>query len=64
MAAKAYKTHGQTIEPPEFDDLMRRRVRPLMDTFGLTTRTFEHLMKEAYRIGFLDAVDAMNEKRD
>lgn len=48
----------------EHSDFMMRRVRPLLDRAGTQTRTLEHLLAEAYRIGMADAVDVMSQKKE
>ncbi len=40
-------------------DLVRRRVQPFANTWGIQTRPLIHLLQEAYLQGMSDAVDAM-----
>ncbi len=44
-------------------DLVRRRVEPFADRWGVQTRPITHLLQEAYLQGMSDAVEAMEERQ-
>lgn len=54
-----YRIEGAVNIPREFDDLASRRTSPFLDRHGVDTRPLSFLLKEAYRQGISDAVDAM-----
>ena len=53
-----YQGSGTVKVPPAIDDLARRRTKPLLDYHGVSTRPLGQLLKEAWRLGFADAVDS------
>jgi hypothetical protein len=59
MKQEAYTIVGQQKVSPELKRLCARRVRPFLDVAGMSTRTLEHLMCEAYWQGIKDAAEAM-----
>jgi hypothetical protein len=59
-----YRIAGQVKVAREFEDLMGRRVAPFLDRAGVDTRPLSFLLKEAYRQGLVDAVDAMTARDD
>ena len=63
MTATKYHIAGVVSVAPEMDDLMRRRVQPLVDTASLQTKPLLHLLKEAYRLGLSDAADVITERK-
>jgi hypothetical protein len=59
-----YRIAGQVKVEREFEDLMGRRVAPFLDRHGVDTRPLSFLLKEAYRQGLVDAVEAMTASRE
>jgi hypothetical protein len=57
-----YRIAGQSQIPQEFDDLATRRTAPFLDRHGVDTRPLSFLLKEAYRQGIVDAVEAMTDR--
>jgi len=54
-----YRINGAVKMPREFDDLASRRTAPFLDRAGMDTRPLTFLLKEAYRQGIVDAIEAM-----
>lgn len=54
-----YRVNGMVCVPRKYADFMFRRIKPLMHISALQTKTLEHMMAEAYRLGVADAVDVM-----
>lgn len=59
-----YRISGTVKMPCEFDGLAGRRTAPFLDRHGVDTRPLSFLLKEAYRQGIADAVDAMTARGD
>lgn len=59
MKQDAYAIVGQQKVSPELKRFCARRVRPFLDVAGMSTRTLEQLMCEAYWQGIKDAVNAL-----
>lgn len=59
-----YHIADRSKVPREFDDLATRRTRPFLDSVGLDNRPISFLLKEAYRQGIADAVEAMTKDDD
>lgn len=57
-----YRIDGTVKMSREFDDLASRRTAPFLDRAGVDTRPLTFLLKEAYRQGIVDAVDAMTSR--
>ena len=58
-----YAIVGQTVVSEELKVFCQRRVRPFLDRTGVTTRSVEFLMCEAYLQGIKDAADAYGAAR-
>ena len=54
-----YRIAGTVEVPPEFERLIARRTAPFLDRAGVDTRPLSFMLREAYRQGVADAVDAM-----
>lgn len=54
-----YTIVGHQNVSPELKRFCARRVRPFLDVAGMSTRTLEQLMCEAYWQGIKDAVNAL-----
>lgn len=54
-----YRITGRTEIPFEHEMLAIRRVRPFLNTEGLTQQSVERLMCEAYIQGLRDAAQAL-----
>lgn len=63
MRHPPYAIVGQTVVPEELKILCERRVRPFLDRTGVSKRSVEHLMCEAYLQGLKDAVEAMEHRK-
>ena len=59
-----YVIAGQSKVGRALDNLFSRRTAPFLDRLGVDTRPLSHLLKEAYRQGIVDAVDAMSEQSE
>lgn len=57
--ATQYRVNGVVYVPRRYADFMCRRIKPLMHVSALQTKTLEHMLAEAYRLGVADAVDVM-----
>ncbi len=57
-----YRISGTVAVPREFEDLIARRTAPFLDRAGVDTRPLSFLLKEAYRQGLADALDAMTNR--
>jgi hypothetical protein len=58
-----YRIESTTSVPIEFDALAGRRVAPFLDRTAIDTRPLGLLLKEVYRQGLVDAVEAMTAPR-
>lgn len=59
-----YRIAGTVRVSSELDDLITRRIAPFLDRAGVDTRPLSFLLKEAYRQGLVDAVDAMIKQQE
>ena len=53
---------GVVYVPKKYADFMYRRTKPLLHVSMLQTRTIEHLLAEAYRLGLADAAEVLSAK--
>lgn len=59
-----YRVNGQVEVPSKYARFMYRRVKPLMHISALQTKTLEHMLAEAYRLGLADAADVLRGHHD